>query len=138
MLQPAQHLPSPCRIPTQGSLAFPSQHNGGHNFVHYADETLMGGLIVPQTCYVAPKPYIQLDDIRFRVGETLGIKLVDALNPGFTGLDNADFVPSMSEYARKLTLRIKVRCTSLRRSRLTVHISCSGLGTRLGAMSFTS
>ena len=68
----------------------------------------MGDLIIVQEVYPAPQPYERLPNIEFTMGGTLGVRLVDALNPAFNGLDNPDFVPRMSRETKKITLRLKV------------------------------
>ena len=73
----------------------------------------MGDLIIVQEVYPAPQPYERLPNIEFTMRGTLGVRLVDALNPAFNGLDNPDFVPRMSRETKKITLRLKVRKSSL-------------------------
>ena len=68
----------------------------------------MSNLIIPQEVYPAPQPYTRLPNVEFTVRGALGVRLVDALNPAFNGLDNPDFVPRMSREAKKITLRLKV------------------------------
>ncbi|KAI0739296.1 hypothetical protein BC629DRAFT_1299979, partial [Irpex lacteus] len=46
-------------------------------------------------------------DIRFTVGGVLGIRLIDALNPEFNGLDNGGVLPRLTEHVKKITIRLR-------------------------------
>ena len=74
----------------------------------YHNRSLMSSLMIPQEVYPAPQPYDRLPNVEFTVRGALGVRLVDALNPAFDGLDNPDFVPRMSRETKKITLRLKV------------------------------
>ena len=79
----------------------------------YHNRTTMGDLVIAQEVYPAPQPYERLPNVEFTTRGVLGVRLVDALNPAFNGLDNPDFVPRMSREAKKITLRLKVCIPSL-------------------------
>ena len=72
----------------------------------------MGDLTIVQEVYPAPQPYERLPNVEFTTRGVLGVRLIDALNPAFNGLDNPDFVPRMSRDAKKITLRMKVSTPS--------------------------
>lgn len=80
----------------------------------YVNLPLASAQLVPQECYAPPSrnPYVQLPNIKFTVGGVLGIRLVDALNPEFNGLDYGGVVPSLLENGKKITLRLQVRYMS--------------------------
>lgn len=78
----------------------------------YHNRNTMSTLIIPQEVYPAPQPYTRLPNVEFTVRGALGVRLVDALNPAFNGLDNPDLVPRMSQDAKKITLRLKVSTLS--------------------------
>ncbi|KAI0790236.1 hypothetical protein BC629DRAFT_1512515 [Irpex lacteus] len=83
------------------------QNAGGHNFMAYIGVPHIGQ-IIPQAGYFAPEPYMPYPNIKFTVNHTLGIRLVDAMNPAFDGLDDADFCPQILEnMMTKIMLRIK-------------------------------
>ena len=78
----------------------------------YHNRNLMSSLIIPQEVYLAPRPYERLPNIEFTVRGTLGVRLVDALDPAFNGLDNPDFVPRMSWEAQMANFRLRVSTQS--------------------------
>ncbi|KAI0092296.1 hypothetical protein BDY19DRAFT_591608 [Irpex rosettiformis] len=73
----------------------------------YAEKHAMVGLVIPQDVYPAPQPYDRLPNVQFTMRGVLGVRLIDALNPAFNGLDNPGYVPRMSVDAKKITLRLK-------------------------------
>ena len=79
----------------------------------YHNRNIMSSSIIPQQVYLAAQPYERLPNVEFTTRGVLGVRLVDALNPAFNGLDNPDFVPRMSREAKKITLRLKVCTPSL-------------------------
>lgn len=76
--------------------------------MEYEGVPLMTRQIIPQEIYLAPQPYTPLPNVRFTIKGVLGIRLVDALNPAYNELDDADLVPRMAEVARKTTVRLRV------------------------------
>ena len=74
----------------------------------YHNRNLMSSLIIPQEVYLPPQPYERLPNIEFTVRGTLGVRLVDALDPAFNGLDNPEFVPRMSLDAQMANFRLRV------------------------------
>ena len=81
--------------------------------MNYQSEVLAAGAIIPQDVYPPPQPYTRLPNVRFTVRGILGVKLTDAINPNYNGLDDSALIPRMSENAKKITLRIRVGCFPL-------------------------
>ena len=74
----------------------------------YHNRNTISNLIIPQEVLPAPQPYDRLPNVEFTMRGALGIRLIDALNPAFNGLDHSDVVPRMSQDAKKNTLRLSV------------------------------
>lgn len=93
-------------------------HNGQntqnyHTFMLFVqepqDEHDLSGIVVPQRVYVPPTPtppHLLLPPVRFMVNGRVGVRLTDALNPAFTGLEHRTHTPRMSHTAVRVTLRI--------------------------------
>lgn len=82
-----------------------------HTFVQYEDPRVhQRGIIVPQAVYTANGRFDDpLPVIRFAQNGVLGVKLSDALDRAPSGLTSATVQPSLSNAAKKITIRINVR-----------------------------
>jgi hypothetical protein len=84
-----------------------------HSLMDYEPSCKMNGVLVPQRVYSVPRDQAEtfrpLPPIQFSVNGTLGFPLGDALQFPIRGvLDRADTVPSISQSATRVSLRIKV------------------------------
>ncbi|KAI0696182.1 hypothetical protein BC835DRAFT_888060 [Cytidiella melzeri] len=80
---------------------------GGHSFMDFYDRNYIpDGWIIPQDTYGLPSPFETLPNVSFRVDGMLGIRLVDAADPDFRGLDNPHFAPLLAETTKKIYIRI--------------------------------